>query len=116
MAGQGGTDGGMAVQVDIGLASAGHLGPGRLVAGVQRLALLDAARFLARHIALMDGHLAIGAHIDIDAPALALGGLLIFPCREMLAKSEEHTSELQSLMRISSAVFCLKKKKHNYIN
>src|SRR3546814_8417762 len=26
--------------------------------------------------------------------------------------SEEHTSELQSLMRISSAVFCLKKKKH----
>src|SRR3546814_3084874 len=29
-------------------------------------------------------------------------------------RSEEHTSELQSLMRISYAVFCLKKK--NYIN
>src|SRR3546814_8442287 len=28
-----------------------------------------------------------------------------------LTKSEEHTSELQSLMRISYAVFCLKKKK-----
>src|SRR3546814_2051673 len=28
------------------------------------------------------------------------------------ARSEEHTSELQSLMRISYAVFCLKKKKH----
>src|SRR3546814_3643188 len=28
------------------------------------------------------------------------------------AGSEEHTSELQSLMRISYAVFCLKKKKH----
>src|SRR3546814_1423062 len=28
-------------------------------------------------------------------------------------RSEEHTSELQSLMRISSAVFCLKKKKSN---
>src|SRR3546814_9029880 len=27
-------------------------------------------------------------------------------------RSEEHTSELQSLMRISSAVFCLKKKNH----
>src|SRR3546814_4371007 len=27
-------------------------------------------------------------------------------------RSEEHTSELQSLMRISSAVFCLKNKKH----
>src|SRR3546814_9812942 len=29
-------------------------------------------------------------------------------------RSEEHTSELQSLMRISSAVFCLKKKKHTH--
>src|SRR3546814_10110600 len=29
----------------------------------------------------------------------------------MVARSEEHTSELQSLMRISYAVFCLKKKK-----
>src|SRR3546814_16729211 len=32
--------------------------------------------------------------------------------RLMLLRSEEHTSELQSLMRISSAVFCLKQKKH----
>src|SRR3546814_2047937 len=30
----------------------------------------------------------------------------------MRTRSEEHTSELQSLMRISYAVFCLKKKKH----
>src|SRR3546814_2601648 len=30
------------------------------------------------------------------------------------ARSEEHTSELQSLMRISYAVFCLKKKKHTH--
>src|SRR3546814_4665472 len=30
------------------------------------------------------------------------------------ARSEEHTSELQSLMRISYAVFCLKKKKKQY--
>src|SRR3546814_6609002 len=29
----------------------------------------------------------------------------------LVARSEEHTSELQSLMRISYAVFCLKKKK-----
>src|SRR3546814_4434456 len=29
-------------------------------------------------------------------------------------RSEEHTSELQSLMRISYAVFCLKKKIHNH--
>src|SRR3546814_7923656 len=32
---------------------------------------------------------------------------------ERLARSEEHTSELQSLMRISYAVFCLKTKKNN---
>src|SRR3546814_8873400 len=31
-------------------------------------------------------------------------------------RSEEHTSELQSLMRISYAVFCLKKQKNNHIN
>src|SRR3546814_3077882 len=32
-------------------------------------------------------------------------------CAACLHRSEEHTSELQSLMRISYAVFCLKKKK-----
>src|SRR3546814_2351556 len=32
---------------------------------------------------------------------------------EGVGRSEEHTSELQSLMRISYAVFCLKKKKNN---
>src|SRR3546814_5079246 len=31
-------------------------------------------------------------------------------------RSEEHTSELQSLMRISYAVFCLKKKNNQYIS
>src|SRR3546814_2953962 len=30
----------------------------------------------------------------------------------LFSRSEEHTSEIQSLMRISSAVFCLKKKQH----
>src|SRR3546814_6213832 len=35
------------------------------------------------------------------------------PVARVLVRSEEHTSELQSLMRISYAVFCLKQKKHN---
>src|SRR3546814_4686427 len=35
------------------------------------------------------------------------------PIAIKLTRSEEHTSELQSLMRISYAVFCLKKKKKN---
>src|SRR3546814_6737138 len=44
-------------------------------------------------------------------------GVQLFPVVEVrvvpLDQSEEHTSELQSLMRISYAVFCLKKKKKN---
>src|SRR3546814_1350444 len=35
---------------------------------------------------------------------------------DYLKRSEEHTSELQSLMRISYAVFCLKKKKQTKIH
>src|SRR3546814_1633429 len=37
------------------------------------------------------------------------------PDRLLARRSEEHTSELQSLMRISYAVFCLKKKKNKRI-
>src|SRR3546814_1626417 len=39
-------------------------------------------------------------------------GLVAHARRQFDLRSEEHTSELQSLMRISYAVFCLKKKKH----
>src|SRR3546814_12873189 len=43
------------------------------------------------------------------------GGLfLVFPLHRAL-RSEEHTSELQSLMRISYAVFCLKKKTYKQL-
>src|SRR3546814_6891566 len=38
------------------------------------------------------------------------------PVRQAPTRSEEHTSELQSLMRISYAVFCLKKKKQKIIH
>src|SRR3546814_5874845 len=50
------------------------------------------------------------------SPSIALKGNLLLPAtlaRRSYSKpirSEEHTSELQSLMRISYAVFCLKKK------
>src|SRR3546814_3649948 len=39
------------------------------------------------------------------------GELMPASCPSVIGRSEEHTSELQSLMRISYAVFCLKKKK-----
>src|SRR3546814_1814701 len=41
---------------------------------------------------------------------------LAAPGSAIAARSEEHTSELQSLMRISYAVFCLKKKKQKEHN
>src|SRR3546814_2193241 len=47
---------------------------------------------------------------DIFSNNARKNGLLLIRLPEA-ARSEEHTSELQSLMRISSAVFCLKKKK-----
>src|SRR3546814_2632990 len=40
-----------------------------------------------------------------------IGTAIIMEADQRAARSEEHTSELQSLMRISYAVFCLKKKK-----
>src|SRR3546814_8741906 len=46
-----------------------------------------------------------------DRRPAAAGGYISHVRPEMARRSEEHTSELQSLMRISSAVFCLKKKK-----
>src|SRR3546814_6785247 len=45
-------------------------------------------------------------HYRLGPPLLALAFALL-----AVPRSEEHTSELQSLMRISYAVFCLKKKK-----
>src|SRR3546814_6202501 len=44
-----------------------------------------------------------------------LNGASANPPNASLGRSEEHTSELQSLMRISYAVFCLKKKEKIYI-
>src|SRR3546814_8853097 len=45
------------------------------------------------------------------AGLVAIAPLGIADWRDPTLRSEEHTSELQSLMRISYAVFCLKKKK-----
>src|SRR3546814_3143159 len=65
--------------------------------------------FLARPKGAADvtdqGRTGLGAAVDRVHPGV---------CRKC-GRSEEHTSELQSLMRISYAVFCLKKKtKYNY--
>src|SRR3546814_2268760 len=52
---------------------------------------------------------------SLQEPAEPLGAVAVeAPLAER--RSEEHTSELQSLMRISYAVFCLKKKTQNKAN
>src|SRR3546814_4904581 len=51
--------------------------------------------------------------IFVLLPLLIVSGLALSPGMDAAwPRSEEHTSELQSLMRISYAVFCLKKKMH----
>src|SRR3546814_9117510 len=63
------------------------------------------------------------AEVDVDPVALFASRLEVLPLREAeplgdrvgregLDRSEEHTSELQSLMRISYAIFCLQTKKN----
>src|SRR3546814_8211688 len=51
-----------------------------------------------------------GSEVMSRIAAPMIGGMLTAP---LLSRSEEHTSELQSLMRTSYAVFCLKKKTLN---
>src|SRR3546814_8097848 len=51
----------------------------------------------------------VGTYLD-EMPITTIQGALDIHAYD-LARSAEHTSELQSLMRISYAVFCLKKKK-----
>src|SRR3546814_7404617 len=72
-----------------------------------------------RRSALCAGWLAVSPDGPDDRGALHRYGWSIGPCVRPHAllrlplRSEEHTSELQSLMRISYAVFCLKQKTTN---
>src|SRR3546814_5872468 len=102
-------------QLDFGKRHQIGLGHARLKIGIgaahDRLQALD-----------RDMNIAIGADaVDFDEQAVDLvvgvaqnlrdvAELLAVRADEVGLRSEEHTSELQSLMRISYAVFCLKKK------
>src|SRR3546814_8234324 len=75
------------------------------------------ARRPARGIVIDDdvGHGA-GMRAASVAPSLCpIARNLALSANASISRSEEHTSELQSLMRISYAVFCLKKKKTQII-
>src|SRR3546814_5226406 len=63
-----------------------------------------------------DGHIGPFGNIDADRVRCAGHQVVTFEGAPETSRSEEHTSELQSLMRISYAVFCLKKKNEgNYV-
>src|SRR3546814_10433182 len=66
-------------------------------------------RFASKHFSVTPNF--IGDHFfhNIDGKRFITPLFLVLL---MIERSEEHTSELQSLMRISYAVFCLKKKKN----
>src|SRR3546814_1604436 len=96
----------VAVAVAVRHAIAGDLDPKRTLdvlhermGGKQRMAKADLARLVLLCADDLDGELK-QARRQI-------------PRRGKGKRSEEHTSELQSLMRISYAVFCLKKKKRH---
>src|SRR3546814_3981913 len=66
--------------------------------------------FNSNKLAVIDGKSILSdADLSRHDPALAAALKAVYGDRHHL-RSEEHTSELQSLMRISYAVFCLKKK------
>src|SRR3546814_5848743 len=66
---------------------------------VQGELLEETQRAAAQHLVSPDDERALDLEVKIDAG-------------QIRTRSEEHTSELQSLMRISYADFCLKKKQH----
>src|SRR3546814_1262869 len=82
------------------------------VADLLHLLHRDAGVFLAEMEHHRAGRRLVAAFMDVAA-VVADGGRQIVPAGGQPGdrRSEEHTSELQSLMRISYAVFCLKKKK-----
>src|SRR3546814_3979276 len=95
------------------------LAPGRCrharsLAHPMAMAPLSAQASAARHRrAQMRG---VGAVRRMAGGAPESGAALSTRLCGISARSEEHTSELQSLMRISYAVFCLKKKKNQPIS
>src|SRR3546814_3552585 len=85
------------------------VGVGGIEPGGLRLDILDHGIVGTQQILDVRNDIGIDPLRRLDTLGGALGRL----CRQLIEhrRSEEHTSELQSLMRISYAVFCLKKKK-----
>src|SRR3546814_2084398 len=96
-----------------------QLGPDEIDTETLRDRCIDVERLACDAATLVAGHVAKRAHVvqairefDKDhAQILRHRQQQLAETLRLHLRSEEHTSELQSLMRISYAVFCLKKKK-----
>src|SRR3546814_9472245 len=82
-----------------------------LVHDIGTLAIL---RLAESHQAVLDDPQELDNVLDVLSPRIGCMVLQAWHFSPGLIRSEEHTSEIQSLMRISYAVFCLKKKKKLY--
>src|SRR3546814_8850417 len=76
----------------------------------------DLTQSVAILTALLPGHGAADLQLFFALTMYLIGCMLYMAIITLIfyRRSEEHTSELQSLMRISYAVFCLKKKTNTY--
>src|SRR3546814_4428723 len=84
--------------------SSSGMGSGGMLSKLEAAKIANSAGV---HLAIISGHK------DHPLSAFAQTGQgTVFHSAGSQGRSEEHTSELQSLMRISYAVFCLKKKKN----
>src|SRR3546814_1263178 len=88
------------------LAIADHVDAARVDAERRQVIFRGIGAALAERDIVVAGAAFVGVTFERDADR----GVALQPLRLAL-RSEEHTSELQSLMRTSYAVFCLKKKK-----
>src|SRR3546814_8952863 len=81
--------------------------------------VIDAEDLVLGRLSTEAARILRGKHKPVYAPHLDMGDHVIVVNAEKVVltanRSEEHTSELQSLMRISYAVFCLKTKNKNHI-
>src|SRR3546814_6922341 len=95
----------------LGLDRQGRPGPRAVALAIRRRAHGRGEQVEASAQAPRRSFRRVGLEVEVElvVEAEALEGALELECR-----SEEHTSELQSLMRISYAVFCLKKKNTNH--
>src|SRR3546814_5920916 len=69
---------------------------------------IKTSRLIGSRWLVTDG-LAAGDRVIVQGMEKAIPGATVKPRRVTIGRSEEHTSELQTLMRTSYAVFCLKK-------